>query len=112
VVVRFRRRKGEMISMQPLEGSEGFTFLSFLCPTRGLIGLRSALMTLTKGTAITDTLFHKYLPKVAGSVTKRDKGSLLAYETGVATTYGIEGLILGLHGHHFRRKMIIGNGIL
>lgn len=48
VVDMLNKRKGEMIEMAPAEGSEGQTQLKFLVPTRGMIGIRSALLTATK----------------------------------------------------------------
>jgi GTP-binding protein len=48
VVSLLNKRKGEMTEMGPSDGSEGQTQLKFLVPTRGMIGIRSALMTATK----------------------------------------------------------------
>jgi GTP-binding protein len=55
-----------------------------------MIGVRSALLTVTKGTVVLDTQFDSYGP-VVGQAQQRDKGSLLAYEQGVANAYGISG---------------------
>jgi len=48
VVSLLNKRKGEMTEMGPSDGSEGQTQLKFVVPTRGMIGIRSALMTATK----------------------------------------------------------------
>lgn len=88
VIDMMNKRKGEMHLMEALSGSEGFTFLKFLIPTRGLIGIRSALLTATKGTMIMDTSFDSYRKNV-GVIGHRDRGSLLAFENGVSTGYGL-----------------------
>ena len=58
--------------------------------TTGMIGVRSALLTATKGTVVLDTQFDSYRPYV-GVIAQREKGSLLAFEQGVANPYGIAG---------------------
>ena len=90
VVDLLNRRKGEMTSMGPSESSDSMTQLTFLVPTRGMIGIRSALLTATKGTAVLDTVFDSYRPYV-GQISQREKGSLLAFEDGVANPFGISG---------------------
>ena len=90
VVDILNKRKGEMTEMGPSDGSEGQTQLKFLVPTRGMIGIRSALMTATKGTLVLDTVFDSYRPAV-GAISQREKGSLLAFEEGVANPFGIAG---------------------
>lgn len=56
-----------------------------------MIGIRSALLTATKGTVVLDTQFDSYRPH-AGVISQREKGSLLATETGVSNPYGIAGM--------------------
>ena len=90
VVDIMNKRKGEMREMGPAEGSEGQTQLRFLVPTRGMIGIRSALLTVTKGTMVLDTIFDSYRPSV-GAISQREKGSLLAFEDGTANPFGIAG---------------------
>jgi GTP-binding protein len=90
VVSLLNKRKGEMTEMGPAEGSEGQTQLKFVVPTRGMIGIRSALLTATKGTLVLDTVFDSYRPCV-GPIQQREKGSLLAFEDGEGTTFGIGG---------------------
>lgn len=82
-------------------GTEGLTFLKFVVPTRGMIGIRSALLTATKGTVIIDTQFESYRPAV-GAISQREKGSLLAFEQGVANPFGI-------FGAQDRGRMFISN---
>ena len=96
VVDVLNKRKGEMQEMSSSDGSdssgasEGYTMIRFIVPTRGMIGVRSALLTVTKGTVVLDTSFDSYRP-VVGVIQQRDKGSLLAYEDGVANSFGISG---------------------
>lgn len=87
VVDLLARRKGEMSTMSP--SGEGQTCIEYITPTRGMIGLRSAMLTSTRGMAVMESTFHEYRPHV-GEISPRDKGSLLAYENGDATTFGIE----------------------
>ncbi|KAJ1442086.1 P-loop containing nucleoside triphosphate hydrolase protein [Ochromonadaceae sp. CCMP2298] len=79
VVDILMKRKGEMMLMGPVDGSEGLTALQFLVPTRGMIGIRNTLLTATKGTVILDTQFDSYRPSV-GAIGSRERGSLLAFE--------------------------------
>lgn len=88
VVDILNKRKGEMQEMGPSEGSEGMTRVKYLVPTRGMIGVRSALLTATRGTVVLDTIFDSYRPS-AGKIEQREKGSLLAFEQGVSNPFGI-----------------------
>lgn len=90
VVDLLNKRKGEMSAMGPAEGSEASTQLTFVIPTRGMIGIRSALLTATKGQAVLDTIFDSYKPNV-GAISQRDRGSLLASTDGTANPFGIAG---------------------
>lgn len=90
VVDLLNKRKGEMLSMAPAEGTDDAQQLQYLVPTRGMIGIRSALLTATKGTVVLDTVFDSYRPSV-GAITQREKGSLLAHEMGVANPFGLAG---------------------
>lgn len=55
---------------------EGTTLLKYKIPTRGLIGLRNAVLTASRGTAILNTIFDSYGPW-AGDLSSRDQGSLV-----------------------------------
>jgi GTP-binding protein len=90
VVDLLNMRKGELQDMG-LEEGEGLSVVKYLVPTRGMLGLRSALLSSTRGTAIIDSVFDSYRPKIQGDIQARDKGSLLAFADGGATTFGIEG---------------------
>ena len=67
---------------------DGTIQLVFHVPTRGLLGLRQQLLTATRGQAVINTLFLGYEP-LAGEISTRTNGSLIASESGVATTYGL-----------------------
>ncbi len=80
------QRKGEMTNMIPT--SQGYTRLEFLIPARGLIGFRNQLLTDTKGTAVMNSMFECYEP-YKGEIQGRQRGSLVAFETGDAVAYGL-----------------------
>lgn len=90
VIDLLNTRKGELQDMG-LEEGEGLNVIKYVVPTRGMLGLRSSLLTATRGTAIIDSVFDSYRPKISGEIQGRDKGSLLAFADGPATTFGIEG---------------------
>ena len=79
-------RKAELQNMTPVYG--GYSRLEFKIPSRGLIGYRSQLMTDTKGTAVINHVFYDYEP-YKGDMQTRSHGSLIAFETGEAVTYGL-----------------------
>ncbi|CAM8966832.1 hypothetical protein QQ045_004132 [Rhodiola kirilowii] len=87
VVELLGKRRGLMIDMQGL-GSEGTTFLRYKIPTRGLLGLRNAILTASRGTAVLNTVFESYEPW-AGDMSTRELGSLVAFEDGTTTSYAI-----------------------
>ncbi|CAN6586443.1 unnamed protein product [Malus baccata var. baccata] len=87
VVELLGKRRGQMFDMQGV-GSEGTTFLKYKIPTRGLLGLRNAILTASRGTAILNTIFDSYGPW-AGDMSTRDQGSLVAFEGGTSTSYAI-----------------------
>lgn len=62
--------------MTILYRSEGTTFMKYKIPTRGLLGLRNAILTVSRGTAILNTIFDEYGPW-AGDISTRDQGSLV-----------------------------------
>merc|ERR1712032_1287433 len=90
VVELLNQRKGELQDMGLAEG-EGQSVVKYLVPTRGMLGLRSSLLTATRGTAIIDSVFDSYRPRIQGDIQGRDKGSLLAFAEGPTTSFGIEG---------------------
>ena len=85
VMEKLGSRKGEFVTMNPV-GSR--TKLEFLVPARGLFGYRSEFLTDTKGEGIMASVFDSYAP-VKGEISRRSTGSLVAFETGEAVTYGL-----------------------
>ena len=79
-------RKAEMINMSP--SAQGFTKMEFRIPARGLIGYRSQLLTETRGTCIINHVFDSFEP-YKGDIPVRTRGSLVAFETGEAVSYGL-----------------------
>lgn len=86
VIDKLSQRKGELQSMSTSNGST--TRLVFSIPARGLIGYRGDFMTDTKGNGILNTAFEGYAP-YKGDIQYRKQGSLIAFETGEAVTYGL-----------------------
>jgi GTP-binding protein len=76
---------------QKMESHGATTQLEFFIPARGLIGLRTRVLTATQGTAIMHHNFHEYRPLKA-AMPGRALGVMVSTETGKATGYAIEGL--------------------
>lgn len=87
VVGMMAKRRGEMIEMH--ETTSGSTQLIFIVPSRGMLGFRYQFMSATRGTGVMTTIFHGYQP-MAGSIESRSRGSLVAWETGTATKFGLK----------------------
>lgn len=85
VMEKMGQRKGELQEMHPV-GSR--TRLEYLIPSRGLFGYRSEFMTDTKGEGVMNSVFDSYKPYF-GDIPRRTVGSLVAWETGTAVTYGL-----------------------
>ena len=83
------RRKGALLRMEP-RGDR--TLLEFEIPTRGLMGLRSNLLTATQGEAIVAYRFKDYQP-YKGEIEHRNNGSLVSLETGDAKAYSMNKLL-------------------
>ena len=86
VIQKLGERRGELVNMGAANG--GFTRLEFSIPSRGLIGYRGDFMTDTKGNGIMNTIFSGYAP-YKGDISYRKQGSLIAFEDGIAVTYGL-----------------------
>ncbi|MCK6577807.1 MAG: translational GTPase TypA [Anaerolineae bacterium] len=111
VVEMLGARRGRMINMSTESGT---TYMTYLVPTRGLLGLRSRFLTATGGMGQLHTIFYGYEP-YAGSIPGRQFGSLVAWETGKSTNYAFdqvkqrgtfliepgaevyEGMVVGIH---------------
>ena len=83
------RRKGALLRMEP-RGDR--TLLEFEIPTRGLMGLRSNMLTATQGEAIVAHRFKEYQP-FKGELEHRNNGSLVSLETGEAVAYSMNKLL-------------------
>jgi len=86
VIEKLSARKGELQGMSSF--GAGSTRLTFLIPARGLIGYRNEFLTDTKGEGIMNTVFSGYAP-YKGDLSYRSQGSLIAFESGEAVTYGL-----------------------
>jgi GTP-binding protein len=87
VIERLGPRKGEMIKMH----GHGRVRLEFRVPSRGLIGLRSELLTETRGTIVMNSLFDGYTP-YQGEIPQRPTGALIADRAGTVTAYALDAL--------------------
>ena len=85
VIDKISQRKGDLVSMTPI-GSR--MRLEFLVPTRGLFGYRNEFLTDTRGEGIMASTLDSYAP-VKGEISRRLTGSLVAFETGEAVSYGL-----------------------
>src|SRR6202030_3424907 len=86
VIEKLGGRKGKMSKM--VNHGSGRVRLEFHIPSRGLIGLRSEMLTDTRGTAIMNSLFHGYI-EWQGEISSRPTGSLVADRAGKTTGYAI-----------------------
>ncbi len=86
VIQKLSLRKGELQGMSA--NGNGSTRMEFSIPSRGLIGYRGEFMTDTKGNGIINQVFDGYGP-YKGEISYRKQGSLIAFESGDALTYGL-----------------------
>lgn len=100
VIEKLGVRKAEMTNMAP--GEQGYTRIEFRIPSRGLIGYRSEFMTDTRGNGVMNHLFDGYEP-YKGEIPARTRGTLIAFEKGTSTTYG-------LYNAQERGELFIGPG--
>jgi GTP-binding protein len=110
VVQKLAERKAEMTEMRPSGG--GRVRLSFLAPTRGLIGYQGELLTDTRGTAVMNRLFHSYGP-YRGEIVGRRNGVLISNDQGEAVAYALwnledRGPMMIEPGWKVYRGMIVG----
>ena len=85
VIEKMGRRKGDLLSMTPMGNRYR---LEFLVPSRGLFGYRSEFLTDTRGEGIMSSVLDSYAPQ-KGEIERRLTGSLIAFETGDACSYGL-----------------------
>lgn len=87
IINKLGTRKAEMVAME--NTSTGYSRLIFKMPSRGLIGYRQEFISDTKGTGIINTEFDSY-EKFKGEISQRQSGSIIVFETGVATAYALD----------------------
>jgi GTP-binding protein len=85
VIEKMGRRKGDLLSMTPMGNRYR---LEFLVPSRGLFGYRNEFLTDTRGEGIMSSVLDSYTP-MKGEIERRLTGSLVAFETGEACSYGL-----------------------
>ncbi|NBC36888.1 translational GTPase TypA [Novosphingobium sp. FSY-8] len=110
VVEKMANRKGEMTDMRPSGG--GKTRISFVAPSRGLIGYHGEFLSDTRGTGIMNRLFDKYGPH-KGKIEGRKNGVLISNGTGEAVAYALgpleeRGILFVGVGEALYEGMIIG----
>jgi len=100
VIEKIGSRKGDLLDMNPVGDRMK---AQFLVPSRGLFGYRNEFLTDTKGEGIMASVFEEYAP-MKGEISRRNNGSLVAFETGEAVTYG-------LFNAQERGSLFIGAGV-
>ncbi len=100
VIEKLGRRRGDLLSMTPM-GSR--YRLEFLVPSRGLFGYRSEFLTDTRGEGVMSSVLDSYAP-MKGEIDRRLTGSLIAFESGEACSYG-------LYNAQERGALFIGPGV-
>lgn len=113
VIDLLNMRKGDLKDMGLEDGDSSMSIIKYLVPTRGMLGIRSALLTATRGTAIIDSVFDDYKPMIPLEIQGRDKGSLLAFSDGTVTSFGCEGAqdrgkLFTRSGEEVYKGMIVG----
>ncbi len=89
VIERLGPRKGEMVKMS--NHGSGRVRMEFKIPSRGLIGLRSEMLTETRGTIVMNSIADGYVP-YQGEIPQRPTGALISDRPGTTTTYALNGL--------------------
>ncbi len=87
VVEMLGARRGQMLEMQ--ETGQGTTRLTYIAPTRGLLGFRYQFLTSTRGAGVMHAVFHGY-DEMAGPMSTRASGSIVAMEAGDTTAYALK----------------------
>ncbi len=86
IISEVNKRRGLLLSQEEI--SDKSTRLVFEISTRGLLGLRSRMLTLSRGTAVMNTIFLRYAP-MGAAICQLRNGVLVASEAGKAVTYGL-----------------------
>ncbi|WP_263416771.1 translational GTPase TypA [Terriglobus albidus] len=99
VIQKLGPRKGEMVKMH----GQGRLRMEFKVPSRGLIGLRSEMLTETRGTIVMNSIFDGYT-NYQGEIPQRPSGALISDRAGTTTTYALNGL-------QDRGVLFVGDGV-
>lgn len=110
VIEELGKRKAEMQGMEPGEGDT--MRIEYLIPARGLIGLRTILLSLSRGYAVMQTIFEGYFPH-AGEIPRRTSGAIISKDHGEAMAYALwkledRGVFFIPPGEEVYEGMIIG----
>ncbi len=110
VVEKMAERKGEMTDMRPF--GVGRTRITFLAPSRGLIGYHGEFLTDTRGTGIMNRLYHSYAP-FKGQISGRHCGAIVSAQTGAAVPFALwhleeRGVLFIGGGEQVYEGMVIG----
>ncbi|MEB3377716.1 translational GTPase TypA [Pediococcus pentosaceus] len=111
VIDSLSQRKGEMKNMETTDN--GQTRLTFLAPSRGLIGYSTEFLSMTRGYGIMNHTFQEYLPQIKNWNPGRRNGTLVSINSGKVTTYAImavqdRGVIFTDAGTEVYEGMIVG----
>jgi GTP-binding protein len=87
VVEMLGSRRGKMLDM--INNPDNTVHLTYLAPTRGLLGFRYQFLTATRGMGVINTIFHGYMP-FSGIIQSRGTSSIVAFEAGVTTNFGLK----------------------
>jgi GTP-binding protein len=87
VVEMLGGRRGQMMEMH--DAGQGMTRMTYIAPTRGLLGFRYQFLTSTRGAGVMHTVFHGY-DEMAGPMDSRSSGSIVAMEAGDTTAYALK----------------------
>jgi len=87
VVEMLGSRRGKMLDM--INNPDNTVHLTYLAPTRGLLGFRYQFLTATRGMGVINTIFHGYMP-FSGIIQSRATSSIVAFEAGITTNFGLK----------------------
>jgi GTP-binding protein len=111
VVSMLNERKGNMLDMGA-PNSDGMLSIQYEMPTRGMVGVKSRMLSATRGLALMTSTFAGYRP-YAGDFGGRDRGNLLSFETGKANSFGLmkvqeRGTLFASPGDEVYEDQIVG----
>ncbi len=87
VVEMLGTRRGKMLNMS--DNPDNTVHLTYIVPTRGLLGFRYQFLTATRGMGLLNSIFHGY-QSLAGAISQRASSSVVVWETGVTTNFGLK----------------------